>query len=301
MPWFKVDDKLHEHRKARKAGKSAIGVWALAGSWSSANGTDGFIPEDVLKRWGTPADARRLVEAGLWIAETFHDEDGWRFHDWKHFQPSAAVTAAKKAAEREAGLRGNHRRWHVERNLTDPDCDYCVMPDQEADSALRDVSGTRSGTPSPTRSGQVSGDVSGSHRPYPVPEPLSERTTSSHVSEAAPPAIRRDDVERICEHLADRIESNGSKRPTITKGWRDAARLMLERDGRTEEDVHGAIDWCQKDEFWRGNVLSLPKLRDKYDQLRLQAQRQRPTTRAQADGDMFERAMERAVAREANQ
>jgi hypothetical protein len=77
---------------------------------------------------------------------------------------------------------------------------------------------------------------------------------------------------------------------------------MLDRDERTEDDVHGAIDWCQNDEFWRGNVLSVPKLREKYDQLRLQAQRQqRPTTRAQADGDMFERAMERAVAREANQ
>jgi hypothetical protein len=83
----------------------------------------------------------------------------------------------------------------------------------------------------------------------------------------------RDDIERICDHLADRVEQNGSKRPTITKAWRTAARLMLDKDGRTEEQVHGCIDWCQANDFWRGNVLSMPKLREKYDQLRLQATR----------------------------
>ncbi|MBP2704451.1 hypothetical protein JOL79_11560 [Microbispora sp. RL4-1S] len=81
----------------------------------------------------------------------------------------------------------------------------------------------------------------------------------------------REDVERVCAHLADRIEANGSKRPTITKTWRDAARLLMDRDGRTEDQVHRAIDWCQNDEFWRSNILSMPTLREKYDQLRLKA------------------------------
>lgn len=27
MPWFKVDDRLHDHFKARQAGKAAMGVW----------------------------------------------------------------------------------------------------------------------------------------------------------------------------------------------------------------------------------------------------------------------------------
>jgi hypothetical protein len=87
----------------------------------------------------------------------------------------------------------------------------------------------------------------------------------------------RDDVERLCGHLADRIEANGSKRPAITDQWRDAARLLIDRDGRTEAQIHTAIDWCQTDDFWRANVLSMPKLRDKYDQLRLQARRSNGT------------------------
>lgn len=85
---------------------------------------------------------------------------------------------------------------------------------------------------------------------------------------------RRDDVERICSHLADRIEANGSKRPVVSGKWRDAARLMIDRDGRTEDAIHRAIDWCQDSDFWRGNILSLPKFREKYDQLRLQALRE---------------------------
>src|SRR5690606_6536350 len=86
-------------------------------------------------------------------------------------------------------------------------------------------------------------------------------------------ANERPDVTRICQHLADRIEANGCKRPTVSKRWLDAARLMLDIDGRTEAQIIGAIDWCQSDEFWRSNILSMPKLREKYDQLRLAAQR----------------------------
>jgi len=76
-----------------------------------------------------------------------------------------------------------------------------------------------------------------------------------------------------CDHLADWIERNGGKRPTVTKGWLQAADRLKRIDGRTHEQVMAAIDWCQRDAFWSSNVLSMPKLREKYDQLRLQAAR----------------------------
>ena len=117
-----------------------------------------------------------------------------------------------------------------------------------------------------------------------VPEQVvraGSREQGEKTASAKPPrdvAPLREDVERLCEHLADRIEANGSKRPSITQGWRDAARLMLDRDGRTETDVVAAIGWCQGHDFWRSNILSMPKLREKYDQLRLQACRDRGTS-----------------------
>ena len=101
-----------------------------------------------------------------------------------------------------------------------------------------------------------------------------EDTSSELAPRDSDPPTGRPEIERICTHLAERIQANGSKRPAIGKKWRDAARLMLDNDGRTEQQIHAAIDWCQQDEFWRRNILSMPKLRDQYDRLRLQAESQ---------------------------
>ena len=125
MPWFKVDDQLHDHRKARTARKAAIGVWTLAGSWSMANKTDGFVPASVLSRWGTKGDAGRLIEAGLWYPDQQDGEQGWRFHDWLNYQPDARTMRLVEEAESKAGSLGNHKRWHVMRKVKDPECKFC--------------------------------------------------------------------------------------------------------------------------------------------------------------------------------
>lgn len=126
--------------------------------------------------------------------------------------------------------------------------------------------------------------------PVTVLEPTTNpKDISSPIADATDDPIR-DDVERVCQHLVDRIVANGSKRPTITKGWRTAARLLIDKDGRTEQQVHNAIDWSQGDAFWKSNILSMPKLREKYDQLRLAAQR----TASKPQGPNWDAAMERA-------
>ena len=109
MTWFKVDDKLHDHRKARAAGATAMGVWCLAGSWAADNLTDGFIPATILTRWGRPRDAKRLVEVGLWHADEQDGEKGWRFHEWHERQPSRAQKLEERAAKQEAGRIGGLR------------------------------------------------------------------------------------------------------------------------------------------------------------------------------------------------
>jgi hypothetical protein len=99
-----------------------------------------------------------------------------------------------------------------------------------------------------------------------------EKYSSSAIADAIPDATRPD-VEELLDHLDARIVGNGSKAPARTKRARDAMRLLLDKDGRTVEQIHHAIDWCQDDTFWRANILSAPKLREKYDQLRLAASR----------------------------
>ncbi|PRZ15166.1 hypothetical protein [Nesterenkonia sandarakina] len=109
-------------------------------------------------------------------------------------------------------------------------------------------------------------------------------TSSSEVAAATPDPERpdpnaREDIKGIYDHLHQRLTENENKTPdTPPKAWLDAARLLLDRDKRPEAEIHRVIDWCQQDGFWKTNILSLPKLREKYDQLRLKAQEpQRPT------------------------
>jgi hypothetical protein len=100
-------------------------------------------------------------------------------------------------------------------------------------------------------------------------EEREKKDISSEVADATP----RPDVEKLLDHLDDRIRANGAKVPNRTKRNREAARLLLDRDEHTVDQVLAAIDFATSDEFWRTNVLSMSKLREKYDQLRLAATR----------------------------
>lgn len=83
--WGRLYGSLHSSVKWRRSTKGARALWASAFSWSVAQGTDGYIPKDMLRPLdGTRAEAARLVEVGLWEVA----EDGWRFHDWLGHNPS---------------------------------------------------------------------------------------------------------------------------------------------------------------------------------------------------------------------
>ena len=49
--------------------------------------------------------------------------------------------------------------------------------------------------------------------------------------------------------------------------WLDPLRLLLDRDGRTQDEIEQVIRWVQADGCWRANILSPGKLRDKFSQL----------------------------------
>ncbi|MDX3662379.1 hypothetical protein PV646_34175 [Streptomyces sp. ID05-26A] len=84
---------------------------------------------------------------------------------------------------------------------------------------------------------------------------------------AEPP---RAEVAKLCDHLRARVIANGSK-ASVTEKWLTDARLLLDRDGRDLDEALRLIDWATQDPFWRTNILSMPKFRKQYDQLRLKA------------------------------
>jgi predicted phage replisome organizer len=80
---------------------------------------------------------------------------------------------------------------------------------------------------------------------------------------------------QLAEHLKSQILANkpDARVPDNLDSWADTFRLMVERDGRSCQQIAAVIDWCQSDDFWMANILSANKLREKFDQLELQMQR----------------------------
>src|SRR5947208_14903949 len=87
---------------------AAIGLWVIAGTWCAGNLTDGCLPKQTLQRLLPDCLnlASELVATGLWIDSIQGGVEGYFFHDWNDFQPSAEAEKRKREARREAGHLG---------------------------------------------------------------------------------------------------------------------------------------------------------------------------------------------------
>ena len=253
MTWFRIDDKFGEHPKVRRLAKdrvAAVGLWTLCGIWCADNTSDGFIPTEVVRRHDPRLRlAKRLVEVGLWHESTSQDEVGFEFHQWSEHQPTRAEVELrrKKTAAKVAAWRAKK----AGQKAATPD-EY-----QDRDEVCNPVTT------------EVTNQVS---NPAPDPtRPVKEEKKTTSSSTSAEPT--RDDVEQLCQRLHNRVTANGAK-ATITKKWRDEARRLLDRDGRELPKALNLIDWATSNTFWAPNILSMPKFREKYDQLQMQAIRE---------------------------
>ncbi len=89
----------------------------------------------------------------------------------------------------------------------------------------------------------------------------------------------------LCALLADEIQRNdpNGKRPRVTASWVAAEDRMLRLDERNPDEARALIQWCQRDQFWRGNILSMPKFREKYPQLFMAASRDQQAGKSPAE------------------
>jgi hypothetical protein len=109
MSWFRVDDTLAAHPKTRRAGLAAMGLWTVAGSWSSQQLTEGFVPEWFVATWpqGKKLAAAARPRRATGSPPKQDDEQGWLFHDWTDANPTAEKEKERrrKARERQRKLR----------------------------------------------------------------------------------------------------------------------------------------------------------------------------------------------------
>lgn len=285
--WVRIDDQFPDHPKIVDVGVVAAWLHVAAMCYCSRYLTDGRLSinaararvsdSQVRELTGKPVDdlIERLVAAGLWERV----DGGFVIHDWHAYQPSAGNVKAKRdelsQKRAEAGRRGAEARWQN---------DSKTMANLPANASQTD-----SPVPVPV--------------PVPVPDPKPEEDRENHDRSTSRKSSQSADVDKVWEPeinrlatlLADRIEQNTRRRPRVTTAWLYELERMHRLDKVSIAEIEGAIEWSQKDSFWRANILSPKKLREKYPTLYLQAQRQRgaaPATQNVSD-DAMQRFLER--------
>jgi len=84
--------------------------------------------------------------------------------------------------------------------------------------------------------------------------------------------IFSEEVQKLSDFLFECIKKNNPDFLGNPRKWDDAFDKMLRIDKRNQQMVGKVIQFAQEDNFWKTVILSGKKVRDKYEQLYMQAQ-----------------------------
>lgn len=149
-----VHDGIEDHPKIAPLSDAAFRLLVTTWGYNSRYHTDGFVKDAVWRKRGTPK-ARRELEVEM-VHKPGHDcpkcppvPPGFvKFHDYLEHQRSAKDIEERQEQKREAGRRGNHQRWHVDLNVVEPSCRYC-LGDQDDGSQVRSQPPSQPGSQEP--------------------------------------------------------------------------------------------------------------------------------------------------------
>ncbi|MGW4810507.1 hypothetical protein ACWEPB_02530 [Kitasatospora cineracea] len=201
MPWFKIDDGFHCHPKVFAAGTPAVGLYVRCGSWAAQQVTDGVIPRQIAKLYGTPRMIKALIDAGLWHQAghgcescTEVDTNSYLIHQYLERNPSRVETelARESKTKRQQKWRENKKKQQVN--------------DEEAPSVDGgvDASTSRHGDAAPVPT-----------RPDPSPVPPTEvQLASRDGAEQLPMIGPQPRIPANCRPLVDALTAN-----KMAVGW----------------------------------------------------------------------------------
>lgn len=257
MAWARLDDRFDDSMKVSSAfhrAPIAVATYVMSITHCARHETDGLVDEAWLKRLIPAYQSRRkaldvLVSEGLF--EPAKDGGYW-IHDYLDYQPSRKELVARRAREAERKARGRNNRVR--------DVSARTAPGKRAESA----------------------------RPVPIPLTTTDEQQVVHRVEPPPESGVSQDAERLCDLFSELTRARtetpaGSPRYRPTRAWRTEMDRLLRIDARPPGEVEAVIRWVDQDGFWAGNVLAVPKLRAKYDQLRAAMRRGRPPDRLGID------------------
>ncbi len=254
MTWFKVDDSLHSHPKTMAVSLAAVGLWAVAGSWSSDHLTDGFIPDHMvtLLSRGQAELPKELCAAGLWK----RTRGGFRFHQWHEDgdgsarNPSKEEVVAVRNKRAEAGRMGGLASGRSRSKRPDRD------PSATKNSGHNSITGEIS-TGTSYREGQAEADRKddlASGKAGSKPASKREANASAGASRIVQPPSRPVPSRRD-------EDGTGSHPLQVADARADDGREQLQRDyGLTGDKAEQAMTTISK--LSKGPVKDWPNLLD---------------------------------------
>ena len=108
-----------------------------------------------------------------------------------------------------------------------------------------------------------------------------EDAENGSTPDGADVEILREDVADVVDCFSACLTANDVKH-TVGKTWHNSARLLIDRDGNTVEQIIWLVKWAMAHHFWKSNILSLPKFRAQFERLKLQARTEFEKTEAVA-------------------
>ena len=92
-----------------------------------------------------------------------------------------------------------------------------------------------------------------------------DRDATAEQQEPSEPKHTDEDRE-VAERMLHQVREIAPS-TKASKRWPDHIRLMRERDGHSHDEIRDMLAWVARDNFWRTNILSPAKLREKWPQL----------------------------------
>ena len=246
--FIRLDLDYADHPKIIGLSDAAFRAHITMMLYSRKYETDGILKKPIANRLGSQWDTDVLAELQSNDEESpsliLRADGDYELHGFADMQETRAEIRARTERNRENGAKGGRPRKRKE-------------TDSVTNSGGNSVSGSGTQTKAETETEtETDSEV-----------PKGTSSSSFHKSQIKPEHLS------LIELLNEELEKNGTKLPALTKQNADAARLLVERDGYTIAQVEYLIRWSQADEFWRANIRSMSKLREKADTLRLQSQR----------------------------
>ena len=256
MPYARFDDRWDDHKKVKRACRRepiAALMHAFAITYCNRHNTDGVVDSEWIDEKFTLFGLKPSRRAAVLVVmldpchplfERVDDTETYVVHDYLDWNLSRAQRQSLANQGRKGGLA------------------------KAAGQSQSGEGGQSDGSSHGYSHGLSDGQSDGSSTPTPTPTP--------RLRHAKKDVVEPDRLDEIgARYLAMSLHFHGmlrerdpkAKGDPRSKAWIDAARLLVERDGRSFEQIAVVMRWLPTDDFWSTTVLSMPKFREKFTQL----------------------------------